>query len=265
MSKLQKDILFICLAILSLLIFANLILIYSDYDGPNLTLYGLLLIVTIVFTTMFFCYLLWVRLNGVTLILIGDHYANSDNQDVIDSLDIAMLNHPTRVQIMSKVALEQDSLKIRLHLQQLKGSFFYPPKILINLNINSLLLSDKAQVFLLTANLNRVLEQLRHWRTEQKIDLVVNTMQSVDGYNEFSDISGRPMHFNAKSNLHQQLRKLQNSTKSLIKFSPANFLNYLKFAHTMPSFLAQIDELLANLLIANEDADTHVYFSSSRK
>ncbi|MFT6778218.1 MAG: hypothetical protein ACJAV1_002155 [Paraglaciecola sp.] len=259
MSKLHRDMLLGGLGLIVLGTFLSLVLFINWATFNNDLLLNLSLTILVIFGCIFFCYLLWVRAYGVKVLLLGDH--SYDEESLIDNYEIQLLDGQRHTKIIPQVILEKDSLRTRAQLRRIRGSFFFPPRVVINLNINQLLLNDEAQQVLLTHNLNRVLHLLKRRLDEQKIDVIINSMGTQEGFYEFSNLASQPMRFSALSKLKEQFDALQNSSQALGEYPSERFLNYLKFSHNMPVFLTIIDTLLSNIMLSGYDSNCEVVFS----
>jgi len=259
MSKLHRDILLGGLGLIVLVAFLSLVLLLDWEKFSDDLLLNLSLTVLVIFGGIFFCYLLWVRAYGVKVVLLGDHAY--DKESLIDNYEIQLLDGQLHTKIIPQVILEKDSPRTRAQLRRIRGSFFFPPRVVIKLNINQLLSNDEAQQVLLTHNLNRVLHLLKRRLDEQKIDVIINSMGSQQGFNEFSELASQAMRFSASSKLKEQFIALQNSSQALGVYPSESFLNYLKFSHNMPVFLTILDTLLTNLMLSGYDSGCEVVFS----
>jgi hypothetical protein len=218
-----------------------------------------LLIVLVVLEGAFFIGLLLVKKNSVKVLLLGVH--SYDNESLIDNYETQILDGQLHTKVIPQVILENDSPRTRAQLRRLRGSFFFPPRVIISININQLLQNNEAQQVLLTHNLNRVLHLLKRRFDEQKVDVIINSMGTQEGFCEFSNLVNKPMRFKAFSKLKEQFVSLQNSSQALVEYPSDTFLNYLKFAHTMPIFLTIIDTLLTNIMLSEFDSNSEVFFS----
>jgi hypothetical protein len=259
MSKLHRDMLLGGLGLIILGTFLSLVLLIDWATFNDSLLLNLSLTLLVILGGIFFCYLLWVRVYGVKVLLLGDH--SYDKESLIDNYEIQLLDGQLHTKIIPQVILEKDSLRTRAQLRRIRGSFFFPPRVVINLNINQLLLNDEAQQVLLTHNLNRVLHLLKRRLDEQKIDVIINSMGTQEGFYEFSNLASQPMRFQALSKLKEQFVALQNSSHALGEYPSERFLNYLKFSHNMPVFLTIIDTLLSNIMLSGYDSNCEVVFS----
>lgn len=262
MSELQRDNLLTSLAIVTIFMLLGLIILLQIYcidSHPVLTIF-LQLMSTL--TAIFICYLLWVKAYNAKTLLLGDYFRDHDNEKIIEQYDTQLLDGQLSTQIIPRAILEQDSPRARDQLKRLKGSYFFPPRIIVNINVNNLLSRDDARQVMLIHNLNRVLHLLKHRGKRQKVDLIINDMQSLDGYKEFSQLFNKTMRFSVKSTLKIQFEALQDSSKALLEYPTDNFLSYLKFANSMPTCIEQIDMLLNNLMLTGYDSNSEVFFSN---
>jgi hypothetical protein len=259
MSKLQRDILLACIAIIVLFSFIGLVFFLKEVNFNSSPFLTLSLIILVTLGIIFVCHLFWMRTSAVKVLLLGTH--SLDKESIINQYETQLLDGHIHTQIIPQVILDQDSSRTRAQLRRLRGSFFYPPRVVISLNINQLLLNNEAQQTLLTYNLNRVLHLLKRSGDEHRVDVIINTMTSVDGFYEFSNLINKPMRFKTIPNLKEQFTELQNSSQALLEYPSETFLNYLKFAHNMPLFLTTIDTLLTNLILTGFDSNSEVFFS----
>jgi hypothetical protein len=242
-----------------LLSFIGLVFFLKQVHFNDALLLTLSSIMLVTLGAIFFCHLLWVRAYAVKVLLLGGH--SHDKEKIIEQYETQLLDGHIHTQIIPLVILEQDSPRTRAQLRRLRGSFIYPPRNVINININQLLSNDEAQQALITHNLNRVLHLLKHRLDKQKVDVIINTMETQDGFYAFSNLVNKPMRFKAIPTLQKQFIALQNSSLALVEYSPESFLNYLKFSHNMPVFLTIIDTLLTNIMLTGFDSNSEVFFT----
>lgn len=261
MNKLHRDIFLGCIGLLAVVSLIRLVYAINWRRFDDALILNISLTLLVILGCLFFCYLLWVRVYGVKVLLLGDH--SYDKDSLIDNYETQLLDGQLHTKVIPQVILENDSPRTRAQLRRLRGSFFFPPRLIINLNISQLLGNDAAQQVLLTHNLNRVLHLLRRLFDEQKVDVIINSMETQEGFYEFSNVVNKPMRFNAQSKLKDQFSALQNSSQALVEYPSDTFLNYLKFAHNMPKFLAIIDTLLVNLMLTEFDSNSEVLFSKN--
>jgi hypothetical protein len=209
---------------------------------------------------IFFGYLLWVLDHATRVLVLGDNA--SDIEKLIANNDAILLGEQLRTQIIPKALIEQESPRARFHIKAFKGSYFYPPRILISINICSLLEGNEGELVLKSIQLNRILELLRHKKRLQKIDVIFNHMDKLEGYHEFKNAADIAMTFSSYLPLGPQLASAQNTTKALLDNTTFHFMQFLKFAHGIPDLSNTIDKLLADLLLVDKEANSRVFLTS---
>jgi hypothetical protein len=210
---------------------------------------------------IFFCYLLWVKVYATKVLVLGDN--TSDSEKLLTHNDGILLGEKLRAQIIPKALFKQESPRARFQLKTFKGSFFAPPRILISMNICSLVEANEAELVIKSMQLNRVFELLRHKSRTQKIDVVFNHMDKLVGYREFKNATDNAMNFWSYLPLAPQLLAAQNTTQALLENHTSQFFQFLNFAHKIPDLSSAIDTLLADLLLVDKEAGSHVYFLTS--
>ncbi len=215
------------------------------------------LVIFLLIALGFFVYLFVLTIRATSVLLLGDQH--SESEKLINFCDTCLLGAQLSSQIVPSVLLEQDSPRGRLQLKRLKGSFFNPPRIVIVLNLQRLLHNNEGEVLLLCSNLNRVLFLLRHINRMQQIDVVFNHLDQLQGYKEFVTQGDSEAEYSAEVSIAQQLSALQNSTKALLTYPPANFMHYLAFTHSIPTVSRIIEKMLNDLLLSDKDAHARVY------
>ncbi|WP_133470996.1 hypothetical protein [Paraglaciecola marina] len=208
----------------------------------------------------FFIYLQWISTYSARVILIGDHYSYCE--DLIKRCDNSLEGEHLRTQILPASLLETDSPRARYQLKTLKGSFFFPPRLVIAINFEQFFKANDAEKLILVTNLNRVLGLLKHNKRKQQIDLVFTQMQELSGYNEFSNQLNKSVPYSTSLPIIQQLKQNVNTTQALLDFTPSNFILFLKFRHNLSSLSTTIDGLISDLLLVSQKPKSLVYFFS---
>ena len=291
MNSLFKN--FLISMLFCLFIFVVLRVVFSTEEGEVkqyveifIVFFAIVLILSLIINIIFVTYKKYKVYKNSTrrLLVIGDEQC--DQKQLLDmfekpnaknTMDASEELRPLEIQIVPSFLLTDQTPKGKLHLLQIRGSWFSrKSKLVVVINIRLLELMEEEQVRKYIFDISQVIKQLSFWKRKNEIAICLSQADAIEGCSNFiycaverssfikSNSSNKELllKFGVQETFLSQIEMVKPVLlNSVTKFSAERFLNLLEFFHYSNVRLSQVDLVLDTFrqLQVTEDAKVLVF------